>query len=193
MQQVMSDVSEDFVSFLKNELASKGLENSSLKNIFTMYIERFFKGDKFINEVTPADRQILLVEEINNSIVLTFKYFLESNEYLELEAIISDKYVTVSYSESPELHLLYDSEFPIVINNIQLIHKVNNYGLSLADIFGLLFKALFTIDVSLTVRSLFNSTNIFDRIEPFLEENDQKGDRDYDLANKSYFSSIWIF
>lgn len=188
MLQVANDVNQGFMSFLKSEIASVGLEKVSLKKIFSMYIEKFFSGTKYLSS-TSMDRQSLKIDLLETSNILNFKYFIENNEYLEVEAIIEDDWVKITYAESPELYLLYDSELPIVLNTTQFLNKKNDYEMSLADIFELLFKALFTTDSELTVKNIFNLTNIFDRIEPFLEE----GDRTNEFSYENYHTNIWVF
>lgn len=184
---------EDFISFLKGELASKGIANTSLREIFSNYLCLFFEGKKYVNEVTTTDRQTLLVENINDSLTLTLKYIIENNEYLEIEAEIYDKYLKISYSESPDLHLLYDSETPIVISALQLIKNENDYGMSLADVFSILFKSLFTQNSEVTVKNAFNLTNMYDHCSEVIDDNDQQEVNTYDLSTRTDLANIWVF
>lgn len=190
MQLVLGDVNKEFVSFLKGEIASKGIVNTSLRELFLSYIRTYFSGEKYVNSLTPFDRQTLLVESIEDSLILTFKYIIENNEYLEVEAVISDQSVQIIFSESPDLHLLYDCDKAIKLNVLQTIKNENDYGMTLADVFSILFKSLFTNELNHTVKNQFYLTNMFDRMHGI---NVQQDDITNDYPTRKDLANIWVF
>lgn len=164
MLQVQKETNENFNSFLTTEFASHGISNSSLKSIFSKFIGSTFQGNKFVNLLSPRDRQTLLIETIDDKLILTFKYILDNNEYLEVEIVVLDEEVRVIFAESPDFHLLYDSENPIILNRERLLKVENDYGLTLADLISILFKALLTKDVNYTIKNALNLTNTFEQL-----------------------------
>lgn len=190
MQKPLDDNLENFLPYLQSEIAAKGFLNASLKTIFLSYINQITKDNRFITHTNTTDRQVLYVERSEEALMLRFKYFLENNEYLEVEFIITNTHIKLIYAESPELHLLYDSETPICLDVVQFIKSTNEYGISLANLISSLFQTLLSNDPQLNIKEVLNQTNLFDKIT---NANDELDKGAYDFYTRQNQANIWIF
>lgn len=190
MQKPLDDNLEKFLPYLQSEIAAKGLLNTSLKTIVLSYINRITKDNRFITYTNATDRQVLYVERSEEVLMLRFKYFIENNEYLEVELIITDMYIKLIYAESPEFHLLYDSEIPICLDALQFIKSTNEYGTSLASLISSFFQTLLSNDPQLNIKEVLNQTNLFDKIS---NANDELDKGAHDFYTRQNQANIWIF
>lgn len=190
MQKPLHENLENFLPYLKSELAAKGILSASLKTIFLNYIDQITKENRFVSHTNTTDRQIVYIERGDDALLLRFKYFVENNEYLEVELIITDTHVKLVYAESPELHLLYDDETPICLDAGQLIKCTNDYGTSLATLISALFHCLLSDDPQKNIQDVLNQTNLFDKVS---DENAELNKGSHDFDNRQNQANIWVF
>ena len=79
MQKPLHENLENFLPYLKSELAAKGILSASLKTIFLNYIDQITKENRFVTHTNTTDRQIVYIERGDDALLLRFKYFVENN------------------------------------------------------------------------------------------------------------------
>ena len=188
MQNIWPAQQNGFVSFLKEKFAAHGVENISLRDVFIEYIGN---GSKYVTELSPVDRHILKIDKEKDCVNLAFKFFVENNEYLELEFSIFDTQLNLIFAESPIPELVYDLEHPRSFNKLQLINLQNGYGMTLSTIFEILFNAVFSKDPNSTIHNALNLTHSFDLIRPEIKKSLDHQDDNTSASSDS--KTIWLF
>ena len=74
MQKPLHENLENFLPYLKSELAAKGILSASLKTIFLNYIDQITKENRFVTHTNTTDRQIVYIERGDDALMLRFKY-----------------------------------------------------------------------------------------------------------------------
>ena len=92
MQKPLHENLENFLPYLKSELAAKGILSASLKTIFLNYIDQITKENRFVTHTNTTDRQIVYIERGDDALLLRFKYFVENNGSISFEIMNSYLY-----------------------------------------------------------------------------------------------------